>query len=371
MVGRPSKSTSAQADSAASIVPDNWRSMEDEDGMDNDTPRTAGDVIPADGETGIGISSDRSQLLSAPRGHVAETVATSAHDNPWKHAWTAQVYLLPAAFVFLVFVAYPLVKTVLLSLSGTDILGQQSGFVGMRNFRRVFTDPDFMVILRNTFLFACYTVIPTILLALGISLMLNKESIVNRVFRTVFALPFAYSVSAASIVFAAFFNPATGLFNAILGRFGIAPVGWLTDPRFALISVALTTVWMSIGYNILVLLAGLGSVPADIIEAARLDGASGLRLQRYIQIPLIMPQMLFLIVTDTISSLESFGQIHVLTKGGPNSSTTTLVYDIYLHGFANNNSNFGYASAEALVLIVVVAAITVLQFTLMKRDNEQ
>lgn len=272
------------------------------------------------------------------------------------------LYLAPAAIVFLVFIAYPLVRTVTLSMSGTDILGRQSQFVGLRNFQRVFADPEFGKIMLNTLLFAVYTVIPTILLSLLIALMLNKESTVNRVFRTVFALPFAYSVSAASIIFSAFFNPATGLFNAVLQKFGAQPIGWLTDPKFALPAIAMTTVWMSVGYNVLVLLAGLGSVPEEIVEAARLDGASGLRLQISIMIPMIMPQLFFLIITDTIQALEGFGQIHVLTKGGPNSSTTTLVYDIYMHGFANNSSNFGYASAEALVLILVVAVITLIQF---------
>ena len=283
-----------------------------------------------------------------------------------------QLYLLPAAAVFIIFIAYPLVQTVVLSVSGTDILGRQSGFVGLRNFRRLFTDPEFGVIMLNTVLFAVYTVIPTIAISLLVALMLNRESTINRVFRTVFALPFAYSVSAASIIFGTFFNPATGLFNAILQHFGAEPVGWLTDPHYALAAISMTTVWMGMGYNVLVLLAGLGSLPNEIIEAARLDGASGWRLQRAIIIPLIIPQLFFLIVTDTLQSLESFGQIHVLTEGGPNSSTTTLVYDIYLHGFANNSSNFGYASAEALLLIVVVGLITLLQFTIMgKRVGNQ
>lgn len=301
--------------------------------------------------------------------------AGSVHERkPLKnlHSWTSLLYLLPAIIVFAVFIVYPLIRTFTLSASGTDILGRQSQFVGMRNFQRVFTDPEFGKIMLNTLLFAVYTVVPTIVLSLIIALMLNKESTVNRVFRTVFALPFAYSVSAASIIFSAFFNPATGLFNAIVQHFGGQPVGWLTSSQFALPSIAMTTVWMNIGYNVLVLLAGLGSVPDEIVEAARLDGASGFRLQWSIMIPMIMSQVFFLIITDTIQSLESFGQIHVLTKGGPDSSTTTLVYDIYMHGFANNSSNFGYASAEAIVLIVVVAIITLIQFTTVgkKVDNQ-
>ena len=286
--------------------------------------------------------------------------------------WKTMLFLAPAAIVFLVFVAYPLVRTIILSVCGTDILGRQGSFVGLRNFQRMFADPEFGRIMLNTLLFAVYTVVPTIVISLAVSLLLNRESLVNRVFRTVFAIPFAYSVSAASIVFSAFFNPATGLFNAILQRFGHAPVGWLTDTHVALPAVAMTTVWMSVGYNVLVLLAGLGSVPEEIIEAARLDGASGWRLQRSIIIPMILPQLFFLIITDTIQALEGFGQIHVLTKGGPDSSTTTLVYDIYMHGFANNSSNFGYASAEAIVLIVVVAVITLIQFLMIGRkvDNQ-
>ncbi|KFI48016.1 carbohydrate ABC transporter permease [Bifidobacterium biavatii] len=287
-------------------------------------------------------------------------------------SWTPLLYLLPAIAVFACFVVYPLIRTFILSASGTDILGRQSQFVGLRNFQRVFTDPEFGKIMLNTLLFAVYTVVPTIVLSLIIALMLNKESTVNRVFRTVFALPFAYSVSAASIIFSAFFNPATGLFNAIVQKLGGQPIGWLTSSQFALPAIAMTTVWMNIGYNVLVLLAGLGSVPDEVVEAARLDGASGFRLQWFILIPMIMSQVFFLIITDTIQSLESFGQIHVLTKGGPDSSTTTLVYDIYMHGFANNSSNFGYASAEAIVLIVVVAIITLIQFTTVGRkvDNQ-
>src|SRR5699024_7143761 len=161
------------------------------------------------------------------------------------------------------------------------------------------------------------------------------------------ASPFAFSVATASVIFAVMFNQATGVLNGILGVLGLSRVSWLTDPSVALISIAITTVWMQMGYNLLVLSAGLGSVPDDVVEAARIDGASGLRLQRSIIVPLITPQLFFLIVTGTIHSLQSFGQIHILTRGGPQHSTTTLVYSIYEQAFANNNSHFGFASAQA------------------------
>ena len=121
------------------------------------------------------------------------------------------------------------------------------------------------------------------------------------------------------------------------------------------------------GYNLLVLSAGLGSVPDDVVEAARLDGAGGFRLQRSIIVPLLTPQIFFLVVTGTIHSLQSFGQIHILTRGGPQHSTTTLVYSIYEQAFAYGNSDFGYASAQAVVLLFVVVIITAIQFGVLER----
>jgi sn-glycerol 3-phosphate transport system permease protein len=141
----------------------------------------------------------------------------------------------------------------------------------------------------------------------------------------------------------------------------------LTEPSSALLAVAITSVWMQVGYNLLVLSAGLGAVPDDVLEAARLDGASGLRLQASVVLPLISPQLFFLAVTGTIQALQSFGQIHILTRGGPDRSTETLVYSIYDVAFANNNSNFGAGSAQAMVLLVVVLAITVVQFGFLER----
>jgi sn-glycerol 3-phosphate transport system permease protein len=124
---------------------------------------------------------------------------------------------------------------------------------------------------------------------------------------------------------------------------------------------------MQLGYNLLVLLAGLGALPDEVLEAARLDGATGFRLQRSIIIPLITPQLFFLVVTGTIHALQSFGQIKILTVGGPEGRTTTLVYSIYEQAFANNNSNYGYASAQAMVLLLIVLAITALQFGVLER----
>ena len=139
------------------------------------------------------------------------------------------------------------------------------------------------------------------------------------------------------------------------------------NPAYGLLSVSLASVWMQLGYNLLVLSAGLGAVPDDVVEAARLDGAHGWRLQRSIIMPMLTPQLFFLLVTGTIHALQSFGQIHILTRGGPDRSTQTLVYSIYDVAFANNNSNYGAGSAQAMVLLIVVLAITVFQFGFLER----
>jgi sn-glycerol 3-phosphate transport system permease protein len=293
--------------------------------------------------------------------------ATGAGAARRRESWVALTYLVPALVVFGVFIFWPLVKSVLLSVQGTDILGNPSGFVGLVNYAKLFTDADFLTVLWVTFAFTILTVVPSIAIALFIALLLQTRIRGVRFFRTAFALPFAFSVATASVIFGVLYNPASGVLNGILSHLGVDKVHWLTDPDLALWSVSGATVWMQIGYNLLVISAGLGALPEDVLEAARLDGASGLRLQRSIVMPLITPQLFFLVVVGTIHSLQSFGQIRILTVGGPEGRTTTLVYSIYEQAFANNNSNYGYASAQAMVLLLIVLIITAVQFGVLER----
>lgn len=282
-------------------------------------------------------------------------------------SWSGFVYLVPALVVFVAFFFFPLGRSVYLSFQRSDLFGRPRGFVGAEHYTDLFTDPGFGKTLLVTLGFTLLTVIPSILIGLVLALLLQDRIRAVRFFRTAFALPFAFSVATAAVVFGVMLNPATGVINGLLSYVGVAPVGWLTEPSTALLSVAATSVWMQVGYNLLVLSAGLGAVPDDVLEAARLDGASGLRLQTGVVLPLISPQLFFLAVTGTVQALQSFGQIHILTRGGPDRSTQTLVYSIYDVAFANNNSNFGAGSAQAIVLLVVVLAITAFQFGFLQR----
>lgn len=275
--------------------------------------------------------------------------------------------LLPSLVVFGLFIFWPLVRTFQLSTTGQDLFGRADRQVGLANFRSVLHDPQFGQVLGVTAGYVLLTVIPSILIALVLALLLQAPMRGLRFMRSAFAMPFAYSVAAASVVFASLFNPAIGIANYLATELGFAPVAWLTKPGTALISIAITTVWMNVGYNMLVVLAGVGGVDEQLYEAARLDGAGSLRIARSITLPLITPSVFFLIVVDTIASLQSFGQIRVLTKGGPTGHTTTLVYWIYHTAFENGASDYGEGSAQAIVLLLVVILITAIQFGVLER----
>lgn len=275
--------------------------------------------------------------------------------------------LLPSLVVFAMFLFWPLVRTFQLSTTGQDLFGRANRSVGLANFKAVLHDPEFGRVLAVTAGYVLLTVLPSILLALVLALLLQHPLAGLRILRSAFAMPFAYSVAAASVVFAALFNPAIGIANYLVTSLGFAPVDWLTRPGTALLSIAITTIWMSLGYNMLVLLAGVGGVDEQLYEAARLDGAGSLRIAWSITVPMITPTLFFLVVVDTITALQSFGQIHLLTRGGPTGHTTTLVYWIYHTAFADGATDYGTGSAQAIVLLAVVIAVTAIQFGVLER----
>lgn len=280
---------------------------------------------------------------------------------------TTLVFLAPSLVLFAVFIFWPLVRTVDLSFHGSDIIGRPTLFVGLHQYETLFTSPTVRDVLVTTLGFTLLTVVPSLVLAVVLALLLQQRLAGIGIFRTLMATPFAFSVAIASVVFGIFFNPGVGVLNGFLQLLGQHPVGWLTDPSKALISIAATTVWLQLGYNVLVLSAGLNAISEEIYEAARLDGARGWTTVRHVTLPLLTPTLFFLLVVTTISSLQSFGQIHILTRGGPAGSTTTLVYAIFVNAFAFGNSNFGLASAQAVLLFFVVLSVTAIQFGVLER----
>jgi multiple sugar transport system permease protein/sn-glycerol 3-phosphate transport system permease protein len=278
---------------------------------------------------------------------------------------TGLIYLAPVLVIFALFLFYPAVKAGWLSLFSTNIRGIPTVFTGLGNYISTLTSDGFRQSLTATVLFALMVVPLTIVIALCLAVLANEKLRAIPVFRTLYALPMAVSAAAAAVVWRLIFHPSQGILNAFLGVFGIDPIGWVTDPKVALISVSLTTTWMHLGFNFIVLLGGLQSLPTELYESASLDGAGRWTQMRCITVPLLSPVLFFVSVVLVIDSFQSFGQVDILTQGGPAGSTNLIVYEIYQNAFVRHQ--VGYASAQTVILFLIVAALSIVQYRLGER----
>jgi sn-glycerol 3-phosphate transport system permease protein len=289
------------------------------------------------------------------------TRTRSAGLGPW--------LVLPALALLVVFVARPVVRTVQLSGYASDLIGNPTRYVGLGNYRELLGDPTFA---RTVFVSLAIALLGMALatsVALLAALLLRSRLPGGGLFAVVLSLPFAYSAASASAVFAGLFAPSVGVLNLLLGRVGVNGPAWLANPVAAVWAIAVSTAWYEFGFAFLVLTAAVGDVAPEILEAARLDGAGETRLATTVIVPIIRPSILFLTVTQTISGLQTFAQIQVLTRGGPAGATTNFVYRLYQLAFGNATADFGRASVIAVVLIVLIAAITFMQFRVFGRDR--
>jgi ABC-type sugar transport system permease subunit len=277
----------------------------------------------------------------------------------------ALLYLAPSLAIFIVFVLIPLVRGVYISLYRTNPLGNPTVFAGLDQYVDLFSSSSFRSSLVATFLFALYSVPFGIVLALLLAVLANQRLRGINVFRTFLSSTIAVSAAVGALMWLLLFNPSLGLLNYLLGLIHLPGPEWLTDPNRAILAVSITTLWLTLGFNIIVLLAGLQGIPEELYESARIDGAVATRTFRHITIPLLSPSLFFLLVVDTITVTQAFTQIHLLTRGGPVDTTRALVYSIYLDGFVN--FQFGYAQAQAFVLFLVILALTLIQFRFIER----
>lgn len=278
----------------------------------------------------------------------------------------ALAFLAPALVGLGVFVVFPLFQAVFLATRGSDILGNPTRPVGWANFAALLT-PGFGRILVQTAAFTAIVVVAGLVVPLALAVPLAQRLPGAKAIRTLFSLPFAYSASGAAVVWLVMVDPSMSPINWTLGLLGVSPPDWTTGAGWPLFLVAWITTWMVSGFNLLVLAAGLAAVDGDVIEAARIDGATGVRMFLSVILPMISPSVFFVVVTTTLTALQALGQIQVTTDGGPNGSTETLVYSIYHQAFQNGNSNYGLASAQGLVLLVVGVLIAAVQFGVVER----
>ncbi|CAM5227759.1 Glycerol-3-phosphate ABC transporter permease OS=Lysinibacillus sphaericus OX=1421 GN=LS41612_09165 PE=3 SV=1 [Lysinibacillus sphaericus] len=279
--------------------------------------------------------------------------------------YKGMLFLLPSIILFSVFLFYPLFRTIYLSFFLTKASGDTTIFVGLENYVNMFASPLFLKSMKSTFLFVFYTVPTTIIISLFLAVIANEKLKGIGFFRTIFSSTMGVSVAAASVLWLYLFNPTMGLFNQILDVFGFEVIGWLTDPKWALLAVSATTIWMNIGFTFLILFSGLQSIDSSLYESAEIEGAGYFYKLRRITIPMLSPTLFFVITVTIINAFQSFGQIDILTQGEPVNETNLLVYSIYREAFVNYR--FGSASAQAIVLFILILLMTLLQFKLGER----
>lgn len=275
------------------------------------------------------------------------------------------LYLAPSIILFGLFLFYPMIRTLYLSFFLTDGQGVPVAFVGFENFTYLFQSSSFRKSILATFLFVLYTVPLGVILALFLAIIANEKVRGIGFFRTMFSSTMGMSVAASSVIWMFMYNPAIGIFNKIVVALGGSEVQWLLDPKFALLSVALSTIWMNTGFSFLILLGGLQNIDDHLYENAEIAGVSYWYRLRKITVPLLSPTLFFIVTVSLINSFQTFGQIDILTKGGPIESTNVIVYSIYKDAFVNYN--VGSASAQATILFFCILFITILQFKIGER----
>lgn len=275
------------------------------------------------------------------------------------------LFLAPSLILFSLFLFYPLFKTLYYSFHLTNAQGEASVFVGLENYKYLFTDPSFYQSIKSTFLFTLFTVPASIIISLFLALLANEKLRGIGFFRVIFSSTMGISVAASAVIWLFLFHPSVGVFNNLLGMLHLPAVEWLTNQKWALISVSIPTIWMNIGFSFLVILGGLQNIDTTLYESSSIDGASYFYKLRRVTLPMLSPTLFFIGTVTLINAFQSFGQIDLLTKGGPNDSTNLIVYSIYKEAFVNYQ--FGTASAQAIVLFIFIFIATILQFKFAER----
>jgi sn-glycerol 3-phosphate transport system permease protein len=275
------------------------------------------------------------------------------------------VLLAPSIVLFSVFAFYPLIKTFYLGFYRSDPFGRSATYVGFDQYLDVIQSSDFHNSLWVTFLYSVITVPTGLILGLGLALLAHQKLKGILVFRTIFSSTIATSVAVGSVMWLTLLNRNIGLVNYGLQEAGLTPINWLNDPQWALLAVSLTTIWLNLGFTVIVMLAGLQGIPEELYESARIDGAGPVSRFFDVTLPMLSPTLLFAFVVLTILAFQSFGQIDLLTQGGPVDHTNVIVYSIYTEAFRDFNE--GAAAAQAIILFLIVLVLTFIQFRFLER----
>lgn len=287
------------------------------------------------------------------------------HSRKVKYYIFVLIILIPAAIWFIVFMFYPIFLCFKMSFFNTNMAYNTDKFIGLENYVRLFSDPVFLISLKNTIFAVIYIVPATIILAFLLALLLNSFSDrIREGFTLIYFLPNITSMVAISVVWKWLYNPAYGLFNYILELVGMAPMEFINSSSQALPSITTIQVWRSIGFYAVILLAALRGISKTYYEAAIIDGANKFELTRHITIPLLKPALTFTSIMATMEAFKIFDSVKMMTDGGPGNSTMVIVLYTIRQGIYN--MELGYASSVAVVMFIIVMVITFLQWKIIK-----
>lgn len=274
--------------------------------------------------------------------------------------FTAPNFILLGVFVF-----WPILYSLYLSFFKWNMISPRKTFIGFDNYGNLFKDPVFWMVGKNTLTLAFFSVVFTMAIALGLALLLNKDRRGRTFYRAIIFSPTFTTSVAIALVWRWIFEPSYGLLKVFLSWFGLSSPDWINSVDFSLAAVIIVLVWVGIGYDMVLFIAGLKNIPADIYDAAKVDGVSPWQNFWYITFPLLSPTTFFLVITSVIGAFKSFDIISILTDGGPLNSSNVFVLYLYQNAFQWFKT--GYASAIAVILFVVIITITLIQNRLSHR----
>ena len=310
-----------------------------------------------------------SRAVAPAKAEAEADTRRSRNTGLLRRAWrerSAYLFIAPGVIIFSVFTLAALIFAFYLTFHRWSIIEPDKPYVGTQNYQDMIHDERFVRSVLNTIYFTGASVPLTMIIGLGLALLLNQQIRGRAIFRTAYYLPVVTPFVVSALLWKWLYNGEFGLFNYYLLRAKIIdePLLWLSDRDLAMPAVVLMSVWSGVGFSMVVYLAGLQAIPAQLYESAKLDGAGMWRRIRYVTIPLLRPTTLFLLVIGIIGSLQVFTQIFVMTSGGPVDRTTTMVYYMYLWAF--KYYDMGYASTLAFALFAMLLVFTALQLRLFR-----
>lgn len=270
------------------------------------------------------------------------------------------LFVLPALIPLIVFWIYPICRSIWISFTDWDYMTPTYHFVFLKNYISLFKDSRFYEALLNTLVFTIGTLVPTIVIGLGLAVLLQKPFIGSGIVKFILFSPWITPTVAISIVWTWIYQPNDGLANMVLSLFGLPGLKWISSSQTAMLSVIIVTVWKSMGYAMIFYLSALEKVPDELYEASALDGAGKWRQFKAVTLPCISPTTFFLMIITMINSLQAYDQIQILTQGGPSGSTRTLLYMYYQLGF--EEYKMGQATSVAVIMIVITVLLSLIQF---------